>query len=187
MVNVVKMRSESCEGARHGARGWARTPRVLAAVTLAFVFLGFLSPAADGIAAAQTRTASGSPGAVEPDPPCFDNLSRYVDCGNGTVTDSVTRLVWLQDAGCLGSVDWASGGTSVADLASGQCGLSDESRLGQWRLPTLDEWQATIAPAVAMGCSLEGAGAPPALTNVAGTECATVGPSVFFDVASDGH
>jgi hypothetical protein len=35
----------------------------------------------------------------EADPPCFDNLNRYVDCGNGTVTgtvtDTVTGLIWL--------------------------------------------------------------------------------------------
>ena len=32
--------------------------------------------------------------------PCFDNFNRYVDCGNGTVTDTVTGLIWLQDAAC---------------------------------------------------------------------------------------
>ena len=36
------------------------------------------------------------------DGPCFDNTNRYVDCGNGTVTDTVTGLIWLQDADCLG-------------------------------------------------------------------------------------
>ena len=121
------------------------------------------------------------------DPPCFDNLSRYVDCGNGTVTDSVTGLVWLQDAGCRGAVDWATGSTSVASLADGECGLSDGSRSGQWRLPTVDEWRATIAPAVVMGCSLEGVGTPPALTNTAGTDCLSVGPTAFFGVASAGY
>jgi len=28
-----------------------------------------------------------------PDPPCFDNTNRYVDCGNGTVHDTVTNLI----------------------------------------------------------------------------------------------
>ena len=27
------------------------------------------------------------------DPPCFDNANRYVNCGNGTVTDTATGLV----------------------------------------------------------------------------------------------
>jgi hypothetical protein len=121
------------------------------------------------------------------DPPCFDNLNRYVDCGNGTVTDSVTGLVWLQDAWCLGVVDWATGSARAASLKDGTCGLSDGSRPGYWRLPTIDEWRATIAPAVAMGCSMEGVGTPPALTNTAGTECLSVGPTAFFGVVSDGY
>ena len=28
---------------------------------------------------------------TNPDSPCFDNFNRYVNCGNGTVTDAVTR------------------------------------------------------------------------------------------------
>src|SRR5262249_1683415 len=28
--------------------------------------------------------------------PCVDKTKRYVDCGNGTVTDSETGLVWLK-------------------------------------------------------------------------------------------
>ena len=31
------------------------------------------------------------------DGPCFSNTDRYVNCGNGTVTDSLTGLIWLQD------------------------------------------------------------------------------------------
>ena len=125
--------------------------------------------------------------ASTPEPPCFDNLNRYVDCGNGTVTDSVTGLVWLLDAACFGAGDWASGSTLVAGLGDGQCGLADGSRPGQWRLPTIDEWQATIGPAVAMGCSLEGTGVPPALTNAAGTGCAGAWPRTFHGVAPGGY
>ena len=31
-------------------------------------------------------------------PPCFDLTHRYVDCANGTVTDTVTGLIWLKNA-----------------------------------------------------------------------------------------
>jgi hypothetical protein len=30
----------------------------------------------------------------------LDNANRYVNCGNGTVTDTVTGLIWLQNANC---------------------------------------------------------------------------------------
>ena len=132
-------------------------------------------------------TAAQEPPATTPDPPCFNNLDRYVDCGNGTVTDSVTGLIWLRDAACFGAIDWASGSTLVTGLADGQCGLADASRPGQWRLPTIDEWQATITQAVTMGCSLEGTNIPPALTNAAGTACIGIGPSPFYGLETGGY
>ena len=132
-------------------------------------------------------TAAAQLPATTPDPPCFNNLDRYVDCGNGTVTDSVTGLIWLQDAACFGATNWASGSTLVAGLSDGQCGLTDASQPGQWRLPTIDEWQATITPAVAMGCSLDGTGIPPALTNSAGTACIGIGSTMFYGVVTGGY
>ena len=39
-------------------------------------------------------------GALRPDPPCFDLTNRYVNCGQGTVTDTLTGLIWLQNAFC---------------------------------------------------------------------------------------
>ena len=141
---------------------------------------------ANALPRAQPRqTSVPAPNAV--DPPCFDNVNRYVDCGNGTVTDTVTGLLWLRDAACFGSVDWASGNTFTASLADGQCGLTDGSRAGQWRLPTRAEWQATIAQATEMGCTLEGRRSPPALTNDAGTACLDEGPTSFSGVAPGGY
>ena len=45
----------------------------------------------------------GDPGdTVRADGPCFnDNDNRYQECGNGTVTDTVTGLIWLKKADCL--------------------------------------------------------------------------------------
>jgi hypothetical protein len=120
------------------------------------------------------------------DPPCFDNVNRYVDCGNGTVTDTVTGLVWLRDSSCLGVADWASSATRAARLSTGVCGLTDGSSPGQWRLPTLAEWQATVARAVSMGCTHQGPGLPPALTNDAGTACLSDGPTPFAGVEPGG-
>jgi hypothetical protein len=131
----------------------------------------------------------GNPGTngTRADGPCFDNTNRYVDCGNGTVTDTVTGLIWLKNAACLGSADWAAANVAAAALANGQCGLTDGSSPGDWRLPTKDEWVATIARAVALGCTISGPGTEPSLTNNDGHACLSVGPSSFAGVASDSY
>src|SRR5262245_29769478 len=80
---------------------------------------------------------------------CFDNAgtNRFVDCGstglgssNGTVKDVTTGLVWLKNANCFGLTNWADANIKAAALASGQCGLTDGSKAGDWRLATKDEW-----------------------------------------------
>lgn len=119
---------------------------------------------------------------TNPDPPCFNNFNRYVDCGNGTVTDTVTGLIWLKDANCLARGDYAAANQAAAGLKDGDCLLTDNSALGDWRLPTRDEWSATIAQARALGCF--GALAP-TLTNGAGTHCLILGGSAFTGVATD--
>lgn len=109
---------------------------------------------------------------TRPDPPCFDNSHRYVNCGNGTMTDTVTGLIWLRQADCLAFADYAGANHAAAGLKHGDCGLTDQSSPGDWRLPTQDEWSATIERAVALGCKL---GNAPSLTNDAGTGCVLSG------------
>ena len=84
---------------------------------------------------------------------CFDNVgtNRFVDCAtttlgtsNGTVKDMQTGLVWLKNANCFGLITWADANIRAAALASGQCGLNDGSKAGDWRLPTLEEWEAML-------------------------------------------
>lgn len=62
------------------------------------------------------------------------------DNGDGTVT--VNGLVWLKDAGCLGYMNWDSAIARPKSLAHGQCNLTDNSKPGDWRLPTVDELKA---------------------------------------------
>ena len=112
------------------------------------------------------------------DPPCSDGSgNRFVDCGNGTVTDTSTGLVWLKSANCFGETSWSSAKSSVAGLAHGQCGLTDNSSAGDWSLPSLlcssgsacglegatGEFSGIFAP----GCSA------PYIKNTAGTGCWT--------------
>jgi hypothetical protein len=114
------------------------------------------------------------------DPPCFDNANRYVNCGNGTVTDTVTGLVWLLEANCFGARSYAAANRVAANLKAGRCGLTDGSAPGDWRLPTEAEWAATIARAVSpFGCK---AGNAPSLTNDPGTDCLQAGPTSFDNV-----
>jgi len=70
--------------------------------------------------------------------------SRFTDHHDGTVTDNVTGLVWLKDAGCFGGAHWADALGQVNGLASGACGLSDGSAAGQWRLPNISELESLI-------------------------------------------
>jgi hypothetical protein len=123
--------------------------------------------------------------AAGPDLPCFDNVNRYVDCGNGTVTDTVTGLIWLKHWDCLPNNAWAAANEAAAGLKDGDCSLTDNSSPGDWRLPTRAEWGATIARAVVLDCVEFGSGGPPSLTNDAGTACYGTGVgSSFVGVAS---
>ena len=120
-------------------------------------------PGADGINGTNATRAAG---------PCFDSL-RYIDCGNGTVTDSETGLIWLKQADCLPDATYVNANRAAALLKDGDCGLTDGSSAGDWRLPTADEWRATLAGAKSLGCTTANGGAP-ALTDTRGLQCASV-------------
>jgi hypothetical protein len=74
---------------------------------------------------------------------------RFTINGDGTVTDNMTGLVWLEDANCNGTMSWATAlgwanGLFDGSISSGgvnqDCGLSDGSLPGEWRVPTLAEF-----------------------------------------------
>lgn len=91
----------------------------------------------------------------------------YEPCDNGTATDNRSGLVWLANANCFGQLslpDAIDAVAGLADLPAGacgpgvdedgcDCGLSDGSSAGEWRLPTIAEWHAMIEGAAAAGCS----------------------------------
>jgi len=84
----------------------------------------------------------------------MDDAGRFTSNGNGTITDNLTGLIWLQNANCTdtiggivkssGTLTWAGSLTWSNNLASGSCSLSDGSTAGQWRLPTLSELESLI-------------------------------------------
>ncbi len=60
---------------------------------------------------------------------------RFTDNGNGTVTDKLTGLIWMKDAGALGAKNWAGALSAANVLKSGDFDLTDGSQAGDWRLP----------------------------------------------------
>ena len=86
-------------------------------------------------------------GVAWPDP-------RFTDNSNGTVTDNLTGLIWLENAQCSdeaggvtpssGKLDWADALTWCNAMKNGKCGLTDSSVVGDWRLPNARELYSLI-------------------------------------------
>jgi hypothetical protein len=76
-------------------------------------------------------------GAARADGPCFGdgNFPRYADCGNGTVTDTVTGLIWLKMWAVAdeGRVDPDDGPCRGARLSSGDVCQRRGSRVDERR------------------------------------------------------
>lgn len=73
---------------------------------------------------------------------CCSTDARFTDMGDGTVRDNDTGLLWLKNASAFGEMNWMDALNAVAELSSGEKGLSDDSVDGDWRLPTKEEWLA---------------------------------------------
>ncbi|MFC1780051.1 DUF1566 domain-containing protein, partial [Thermodesulfobacteriota bacterium] len=77
---------------------------------------------------------------------------RFTDNGDGTTTDNLTGLMWLKNADCLdlaGGIDksgsllsWQNALTWSDSISNGLCGLTDNSEVGDWRLPNINELQS---------------------------------------------
>ena len=80
--------------------------------------------------------------------------TRFTDNSDGTVTDNLTGLIWLKNANCAGTtktwndaVDWAAAlydGCSDCGGDENDCGLSDSSSAGDWRLPNVNELHSLL-------------------------------------------
>jgi hypothetical protein len=64
---------------------------------------------------------------------------RFTDNDDGTITDNLTKLVWLKDASCFGDRTWALALIDANTLNSGECDLTDNSVEGDWHLPNRNE------------------------------------------------
>ncbi len=69
---------------------------------------------------------------------------RFIDNRNGTVTDRLTELIWLKNANAFGTKNWQHALDACNELASGNAGLHDVSKPGDWRLPNLFELRSLM-------------------------------------------
>ena len=71
-------------------------------------------------------------------------VPRFKDNGDGTLTDKATGLIWLRNANCFGTRTWNQALSDCNGLSSGQCGLTDGSQPGDWRLPSIRELRSVF-------------------------------------------
>src|SRR5215813_7708651 len=119
-------------------------------------------------------TATGQDGDIQAGVPF--PTPRFSDKGNGTVKDNLTNLIWLKNANCstISPANWATALSNANSLANGQCGLTDGSVAGDWRLPNVKELQSLI----------DFGFFAPALSNAAGTAKYTATDCAFSGVQS---
>ncbi|MEW6660449.1 MAG: DUF1566 domain-containing protein [Thermodesulfobacteriota bacterium] len=81
---------------------------------------------------------------------------RFTDNNNGTVTDNLTKLIWMKNANAFGERTWDTALSDANNLKSGDHGLTDGSQAGDWRLPNRRELlslvdDGKISPALPAG------------------------------------
>ena len=69
---------------------------------------------------------------------------RFTDNGDGTVQDNLTGLIWLKNADCFGSRTWHEALSDSNGLSNDECGLTDGSNAGDWRLPNRFELESLL-------------------------------------------
>lgn len=106
--------------------------------------LGLHAPSTGGVTGLDFTAYDGSRPRVTALAAATLPSARFDDHADGTVTDRWTGLVWLKDAGCLGTANWPSAVAAARQLASGACGLADGSAAGQWRLPNIVELESLV-------------------------------------------
>ena len=69
------------------------------------------------------------------------NKNRFRDNGDGTVTDTRTKLMWIQNGwrlDLISAINWPD--------AMARCKNFSHGKYTDWRLPTLEEWGSIIDP-----------------------------------------
>ena len=79
-------------------------------------------------------------------------VPRFTDNDDGTITDNLTRLVWLKNASCWQAQHWFSALDAAYNLKDGDCGLSDNSVIGDWRVPNRNELLSLVDVSIGNPC-----------------------------------
>lgn len=72
---------------------------------------------------------------------------RFVDNGDGTVTDTLTGLMWLKDGGCLKKRNWSDALVSIIEMNANPERYSCEGYSADytdWRMPNIREMESLI-------------------------------------------
>jgi len=107
----------------------------------------------------------------------FPNPRFTVNNPDGTVTDNLTGLIWLQDANCFEARTWTEALDDANTLNGGECSLTDGSAEEDWRLPNVRELQSLIHYGFF----------DPALSNAADTAKWTTDDDAFAKVVSSNY
>lgn len=107
----------------------------------------FAAPAALPESDQKTSYAAGDDGGLQMD--VKPASPRFKDNRDGTVTDNLTGVVWLKNANCtFGGTQnprtWPDALAAANELKSGDCGLTDGSKAGDWRLPYVGELERLV-------------------------------------------
>jgi hypothetical protein len=69
---------------------------------------------------------------------------RFTNNGNGTVTDKLSGLIWMENANAFGQRTWYQALSDANGLKSGDHGVNDGSQTGDWRLPNRKELESLL-------------------------------------------
>ena len=87
---------------------------------------------------------------LPPAPPQVAMVDRFVDNGDGTVTDRQTGLMWIKNGWrmeFLAAVSW--------DAAMKKCAGFRAGNYTDWRLPTVEEWRSLVDRSVSVPALVE--------------------------------